>query len=147
MLLKEFSINKIQKVLFPFLAITLLIPLSKCEENPVYYHQIVYLDYTVRYEVTGSIEKSRISYTDKDGQEIDLGEVLLPWDTTFTSNMETYVQCMSASDNIPGWTRINIYVEDEVFVSSSSKNLNYIFAYASGIVKPSQYTKVIKVPY
>ena len=118
-----------------------------CEENPVYYKQLVYNDYVVKYEVTGTVSKANIVFADENDQPINRVGVPLPWTKEFVSNGNTHVSCTANSNDYPGSITVTIYVDDAVFATSTSGMTAGLYVSAFGTVSGSRHSEIIKVYY
>lgn len=135
---------KLHKAKFPPILMFLLLFLFSCEDDePFCWTETIYLDYAVKYKVTGSATSVSLTIENKDGGTSQFSHKSLPWTYTFTSNYDTWVYCSAQNNDQSGTVTVTIYVNDNVFKQSTSEGA-YVIASASGTIDGDLYTEEIE---
>ncbi|MDD5765335.1 MAG: MmpS family transport accessory protein [Candidatus Marinimicrobia bacterium] len=122
-MIHHWSIKKFRPGVFTLL---FLLTINSCEENPILYKYIVYVDYEVTYQISGeNIDSCTIQYFDTDGNQITLHSQPLPWSISFTQNGEFYAHVVAYSINTydsPGKITATILIDNETLTTSQNED-------------------------
>jgi|GEM_PF-3575706 len=141
-------IRKSRIPFFSLLAFGLLFLLS-CEENPLLYRKIVYLDYTVCYEVEGNVPTAYVDVLNANAEHVVMPTVELPWTYSFTSCEDTEVAMIVRGNAAWGSdVRITarILVDDEIFQQNSS-DIYSGFTALNGTIRGWRYSTIVEEEY
>ena len=115
-----------------------------CEEEPLCYDQTNHLDYTVKYQVTGTASAVDLTIENSDGGTSQFSDKPTPWAYSFTSKFDTWVYCSAQNQGETGSVTVTIYVDDVQFKRSTSEGA-YVIATASGSIDGDMYAEIEEV--
>ena len=135
-------------VIATLLVIVLILLTSACDEHPLEYKRLVYLDYTVTYQVEGTTGISKIEYIDSSGYYIATGEVELPWSYSYQTRGNVWVGIRAESRTDSGTLIGLIYVNDNLYQSDTS-DIFYYYAGVSayGRIAGHNYSEIVTETY
>ena len=103
-----------------------------------------YLNYTVKYQVTGTAKTVDLTIENEDGGTSQFSNRPVPWTYTFTSIYDTWVYCSAQNQGETGSVITTIYVNDVKFKQSTSEGA-YVIASASGSIEGDFHTETVEV--
>jgi len=133
---------KINKIAALFCAIIIFV--VGCEdEEPFCWTETKYLDYSVKYQVTGTANSVSLTIENKNGGTSQFSDKSLPWSYTFTSSYDTWVYCSAQNQGSSGSVTVKILVNNNTFTESTSQGA-YVIASAHGEINGDFHTEEIE---
>lgn len=129
--------KQIISVILFFVVLSCEDPVSEDEPYCITTHE--YIDYTIKYGVTGTACAVDLTIENEDGGTSQYDDRTLPWTYSFESKGDTWVYCSAQNQCDIGSVRVTIYVNDEKFKSSLSDGA-YVIASAHGTIDGDLYT-------
>ncbi len=138
--------NNTAFMIVPLCALLLLSP--ACEEHPLEYKRLEFLDYTVTYRVEGTTGISKIDCIDSSETYIPIGEVELPWSFSYQTRGNAWVGVRAESRTDSGTLIGSIFINDNLYQSDTSDIFyNYAGVSAYGRIFGHIYTKIVTETY
>ena len=118
-----------KSVIATLLVTALILLTSACDEHPLEYKRLEFVDYTVTYRVEGTTGTSKIDYIDSSETYISIGEVELPWSYSYQIRGNSWVGVRAESRTDSGTLIGSIFINENLYQSDTSD----IFYYYAGV--------------
>ena len=126
------------------IAVLLLACENPTKDEPYCYDGTNYLNYTVKYQVTGTAATVDLTIENADGGTSQYSDKPVPWTHTFTSKGDTWVYCSAQNQGNTGSVTVTIYVNEAKFKQSTSEGA-YVIASASGSIDGDLYSEIVEI--
>lgn len=130
---------------YSLLVICSILLVLGCEvEEPICHDQTSYLDYNVKYQVTGTAQTVNVTIVNTDVDKSQFKGIPTPWTYTFSSSYDTWVYCSAQNLGTSGSVTVTIYVDDVQF-EQSTRTGAYGSATASGSIDGDAYRDIEEI--